>query len=158
MQFHPLAYIVKLNIELSMADLISKIVRRADRIDATNSASHPTELKSYTHHQRSELEEGVFTTSAQVSHIYANGGNSNEHLDENVGAYSGDGGIMKTIVTVVKSADKDRNDSITSSTKQLNTVESIDRIEVCGSHRDECYLVWCWGVEKRKKKISQINE
>ncbi|RDL36009.1 uncharacterized protein BP5553_06621 [Venustampulla echinocandica] len=34
-QFHPLAYIIKLNIELSMADLISKIVRRRDRVDSS---------------------------------------------------------------------------------------------------------------------------
>lgn len=31
MQFHPLAYIVKLNIEMSMADLIAKIARSQDR-------------------------------------------------------------------------------------------------------------------------------
>ena len=41
-QFHSLAYIVKLNIELCMADLISKVVRRQDRTDKPNSSSDPS--------------------------------------------------------------------------------------------------------------------
>ncbi|KAF2728660.1 hypothetical protein EJ04DRAFT_388979, partial [Polyplosphaeria fusca] len=41
-QFHSLAYIVKLNIELCMADLISKVVRRQDRTDKPHSSSNPS--------------------------------------------------------------------------------------------------------------------
>lgn len=46
MQFHPLAYIVKLKIELSMADLIAKVAKQRDRAghghgdDKYFSASH----------------------------------------------------------------------------------------------------------------------
>lgn len=51
-QFHPLSYIVKLNIELCMSDLISKVVRKRDRTDKPHdhdSSSNPsqgTELPS----------------------------------------------------------------------------------------------------------------
>lgn len=65
MQFHPLAYIVKLNIEMSMADLIAKIARGQDHqgrstentysntrsrgavrtvVDAANNTEHPPPL------------------------------------------------------------------------------------------------------------------
>ncbi|OAG00646.1 uncharacterized protein CC84DRAFT_320513 [Paraphaeosphaeria sporulosa] len=53
-QFHPLSYIVKLNIELCMSDLISKVVRKRDRTDKPHehdSSSNPsqgTELPSTT--------------------------------------------------------------------------------------------------------------
>jgi len=41
-QFAPVAYIVKLNIELTMAELISKVVRGAHRVDIKDSSVHCT--------------------------------------------------------------------------------------------------------------------
>ena len=47
MQFHPLAYIVKLNIEMSMADLIAKLSRYAN-VDDIHAGKYSS--KSGTHH------------------------------------------------------------------------------------------------------------
>lgn len=58
-QFHPLAYIVKLNIELSMADLISKVVRRQDRTDKPNSSSDPSKSTELT--SKSRVKSGVMS-------------------------------------------------------------------------------------------------
>ena len=38
MQFHPLAYIVKLNIEITMADLIAKIAKKQERLPTYHSS------------------------------------------------------------------------------------------------------------------------
>lgn len=124
-QFHPLAYIVKLNIELSMADLISKIVRRQDRVDYPYSNSNPTELTSNPRHGHFDSKSGVFSSQneqrTQVSHIYATRRLSDSSLSEgNIGTQNKGVGIMKTVATVVQSVEKDGSESVSSSMRQLN--------------------------------------
>jgi hypothetical protein len=137
-QFHPLAYIVKLNIELSMADLISKVVRRKDPVNGGYSNSRSTELASHLHHQHFDSGEGDGTTSAQIAHIYANNDGFNDYLKGDTAGQADDRGIMKTVVTVVESANKGRKDSLSSSTRKLNSVESTD---FSHNHGDENYMV-----------------
>jgi hypothetical protein len=66
-QFHSLAYIVKLNIELCMADLISKVVRRQDRTDKPHSSSNPskgTDLTSKTRTNNATIHGPTFALTS----------------------------------------------------------------------------------------------
>ncbi|KAH6664021.1 hypothetical protein B0J14DRAFT_494014 [Halenospora varia] len=127
-QFHPLAYIVKLNIELSMADLISKIVRRQDRVDNPYSNSNPTELTSNPRHGHFNSRGGAFSSlneqPTQVSHIYASKTLSASG-EGNIGTQNRGAGIMKTIDTVVQSVEKDGSESVSSSMRQLNECRGV---------------------------------
>ncbi|KAM3088240.1 hypothetical protein ACMFMG_002294 [Clarireedia jacksonii] len=140
-QFHPLAYIVKLNIELTMANLISKITRRKQAINTVNPDSYPTEFTSSSNNQHFESGEGVSSKPGQVSHIYANNGSFNQSANGDMAAPGDDGAIRKTVVTVVRSANKDRSDSLSSSTMELNAVEATDTTDSYHNHRDESYIV-----------------
>ncbi|KAF2015090.1 hypothetical protein BU24DRAFT_442210 [Aaosphaeria arxii CBS 175.79] len=119
-QFHPVSYIVKLNIECSMADLISKIVRGNERTDAFHSGSnsYPTELASRSAHG-TKMGNTTHTTTIRGNHT-ARGGEeeSDSSLDEERGA----AGIMKTVATTVvhDAAEKEDSRSVSSSTVQLN--------------------------------------
>jgi len=62
-QFHPLAYMVKLNIELSMADLITKIAKQPGVIYGTSS--------------RHTITLGENAKEGQVSHSYVDGERGN---------------------------------------------------------------------------------
>jgi hypothetical protein len=80
-QFHPLVYMVKLNIELSMADLIKKIAKAS-----INSSSHEFELKSNSHNPSSqnaiqiEVPQSAYGVNTTVSGIGHSRGNANlEH-------------------------------------------------------------------------------
>ncbi|KAH8676475.1 hypothetical protein BGZ60DRAFT_446762 [Tricladium varicosporioides] len=127
-QFHPLAYIVKLNIELSMADLISKIVRRQDRVDNPYSNSNPTELTSNPRHDHFHSKRSVFSSPngqpTQVSHIYASKTISDSGEGE-INTQNRGPGIMKTIATVVQTVEKDDSESVSSSMKQLNECRNV---------------------------------
>lgn len=131
LQFHPVTYIVKLNIECSMADLISKIVAGKERTDAfhSDSYSHPTELTSVQRTQRGNNKPGNFTTTSYKANATAKANDPDEiSLEE--GELAGSG-IMKTVATTVVHSgglDKERererdsrdNGSVSSSTVQLS--------------------------------------
>jgi hypothetical protein len=120
-QFHPLAYIVKLNIELSMADLISKIVRSQDRVDNSDSNSHPTELTSNPRSRQFDSKIGTFSFPNKVSNVCASKVFSGGYPEGgDIGAHNQGGGIMKTIATVIETVDKGDRESVSSSTRQLN--------------------------------------
>jgi hypothetical protein len=121
-----------------MADLISKVVRRKDPTNGGYSNSRSTELASHLHHQHFETGEGGGATSAQVSHIYANNDGFNDYSQGDTAGQADDRGIMKTVVTVVESAGKDRRDSLSSSTRKLNSAEST---HFSHNHGDESYIV-----------------
>lgn len=127
-QFHPLAYIVKLNIELSMADLISKVVRRQDRVDNSYSNSNPTELTSNPRHGHFNTRGGVFSSSNEqpthVSHVYA-GKTLSDSSEGDISPQNRGAGIMKTIDTVVQSVEKDGSESVSSSMRQLNECRGV---------------------------------
>jgi hypothetical protein len=114
-QFHPVTYIVKLNIECSMADLISKVVSTKDRTDAFHSdsysQSHPTELTSV---QRKN-GRGVSTSIANSKNLGSGnvnfavssynatackGGQDPDEISLEEGELGGSG-IMKTVATTV---------------------------------------------------------
>ncbi|KAK5630054.1 hypothetical protein RRF57_005769 [Xylaria bambusicola] len=61
MQFHPLAYIVKLNIELSMADLIGQIARSRD-----NNALNDVSLSPNGSHKLSRLRSRATSASGSI--------------------------------------------------------------------------------------------
>ncbi|KAF2649543.1 hypothetical protein K491DRAFT_668773 [Lophiostoma macrostomum CBS 122681] len=100
-QFHPVTYIVKLNIECSMADLISKVVSSKDRTDAihSDSYSHPTELTSVPRNTRGTSKNpGNFAiTSYKAS---ASKGHDPDEISLEEGEL-GPNGIMKTVATTV---------------------------------------------------------
>jgi len=106
-QFSPVAYIVKLNIELTMAELISKVVRSAHRVDdqssSTNRASNGTHLGGRLD-GRARMQQrytGYFPGSDGK-----NGTVCEENADRQLAAsdgkhYQGEG-IMKTVTTQTK--------------------------------------------------------
>jgi hypothetical protein len=123
-QFHPVAYIVKLNIECSMADLISKVVRGKDRTDVfhPDSNSNPTELAS---RNRTGKVSNNTTFSGHLESQHRAGVRKIDpdeiSLDKDEEA--GHNGIMKTIATTVVTAhgaDKDGRNSVSSSTVNLS--------------------------------------
>ena len=120
-QFHPLAYIVKLNIELSMADLISKIVRNQDRVDNPDSNSHPTELTSNPYNRQFDSKSGSFSFSNKVSNVCTSKAFSGGYAEEgDIGAHNQGAGIVKTVATVIETVDEEERESVSSSTRKLN--------------------------------------
>lgn len=130
-QFHPLAYIVKLNIECSMADLISKIVRGNQRTDNfhSDSYSHPTELTSHGRSRHTKLggtlngaKDDFANVTISIYRADARKADPDEvSLDEDEIQH---GGIMKTTATTQVVHELGRGDvergSTSSSTVQLN--------------------------------------
>ncbi|KAF2816610.1 uncharacterized protein BDZ99DRAFT_376053, partial [Mytilinidion resinicola] len=125
-QFHPLAYLVKLNIELSMADLISKVVRGSDRTDAFHSDSRSGGTTELTSHgiskHRSEHPLGNPTTQ----HVFAS---KAEPRDNDSISLEEQNGIIKTVATTIvlesdgrhdRDVDKDDGRSTSSSTAELH--------------------------------------
>lgn len=123
-QFHPLAYIVKLNIELSMADLISKVVRSHDRVDGSTSNNNPTELTSTPRKPPFGSKSDAFFGSnkpGQVSHVYASNTRSEGYPNEGeIGIHDQEDGILKTVSTVVVMEGKGDASSVSSSMRYLN--------------------------------------
>lgn len=92
-QFHPVTYIVKLNIEMSMAKLITRLASSngtSDEFYPENSSSHPTAGQSGNQSQlerHSVWGQGQGGTAMPLSHISkVVAGNSDEHLPEGDGA------------------------------------------------------------------------
>ncbi|KAF2687245.1 hypothetical protein K458DRAFT_295981 [Lentithecium fluviatile CBS 122367] len=126
-QFHSLAYIVKLNIELNMADLISKVVRRQDRTDKANSSSNPSKGTELT--SRTRTNNGTHSMGTHPGTIDGNVDDavSDSSSDSGINFRIPDNAIMKTVAveTTVQEhrRDPERDEeraSTTSSTAQLN--------------------------------------
>ena len=86
MQFHPLAYIVKLRIEMSMADLIAKIAKSKNNQHSTDKyfRSRPTglmEILRPTVALRSNIEGIGDTRLGQKSHPHQSPRDSNSVID-----------------------------------------------------------------------------
>ncbi|UNI22276.1 hypothetical protein JDV02_008178 [Purpureocillium takamizusanense] len=106
-QFSPVAYIVKLYIELTMATLIAKIVRSStnDRVVGFNNQSSGAYRKSHGHYttfpgpgsNSGTLAEGDDRNFGHEVEINKGSSGSDIHLSP----YSGDDGILKTVTTVV---------------------------------------------------------
>ncbi|KAM0199681.1 hypothetical protein ACHAQI_011982 [Fusarium lateritium] len=83
-QFHPVVYLVKLNIEMSMADLITQLARQKMTDELYPSMSHSATPKTHTHH---DLENGPdentpgFGGSIQMTHRSKAASTSEESLD-----------------------------------------------------------------------------
>jgi len=106
-QFAPVAYIVKLHIELTMAVLISKVVRSSssERVDNGYSSGHHTSNRTNVNRSTNpyKLETNI------------SGGRGGVPRDENKGA-----GIVKTVTTVVKrDSDEEICEGYQMSTKSL---------------------------------------
>lgn len=112
-----------------MADLISKIVRSQDRVDNPYSNSQPTELTSNPHNRQFDPKTGTLSfskTPAQVSHIYTSKELSDGYPDEcDIGAQNVGEGILKTIATVIETAENEDGESLNSSTRQLNACRRV---------------------------------
>ncbi|PNY25383.1 Uncharacterized protein TCAP_04675, partial [Tolypocladium capitatum] len=115
-QFAPVVYIVKLHIELTMAALIAKIVRSRNeghfgyphqstgnrRKSNTHYATFPEPRASGSTANRNDTASPSFGNDTQIN---KGGDESDIHLS----TYPGDGGIMKTVTTIVVSEnDKER--------------------------------------------------
>jgi hypothetical protein len=104
-QFAPVAYTVKLNIELTMAELISKVVRSSLRVDGQDT-SNPTVVGSdpaTRNDNRNTIRNsrGYFPGSAEKSAdaVYEM---AESHLPTSTSnLYDGEG-IMKTVTTRMK--------------------------------------------------------
>ncbi|KPM43693.1 hypothetical protein AK830_g2851 [Neonectria ditissima] len=121
LQFHPLAYLVKVHIEMNMAELITKVVKASNSSgypDYSGSRSQPTNGKSSGHKTGSKHQGSMFP-GGQTTFIQAGGDNDIELSNRDIG------GIQKTTTTqvVVKqnSSGYDEQDlhSESSSTRQL---------------------------------------
>lgn len=67
MQFHPLAYMVKLKIEMSMADLIAKIAKQQNRLPTYNdTAPDLTKRRSRPSHRQDSLLSSFRRGSCQI--------------------------------------------------------------------------------------------
>ncbi|KAH8755423.1 hypothetical protein F5883DRAFT_504700 [Diaporthe sp. PMI_573] len=114
-QFHPLVYLLKLHIEMNIADLIVKVVKETNHNHEYSGAG--TEL--HTKHN-TVRESGINTTApfharSAVSATYVHAQPSAEPVEESLK------GIKKTISTTVLSrpCDDDEFGSESSSTRQL---------------------------------------
>ncbi|KAF2492268.1 hypothetical protein BU16DRAFT_542174 [Lophium mytilinum] len=123
-QFHPLAYLVKLNIELSMADLISKVVRGSDRTDAFHSDSRSGGTTELTSHGKSKHRSEHPLGNPTTSHAFASKGNKRD--DDSI-SLEEQTGIIKTVATTIvtegahdREGDKDDGRSTSSSTAELH--------------------------------------
>ncbi|KAF5582288.1 hypothetical protein FPANT_8598 [Fusarium pseudoanthophilum] len=118
-QFHPLAYLVKLHIEMNMADLIIKVVKasnNSDYPDYSGSRSHSTQKKSSKQTGKSKIPSAMFV-GGNTTFIEAN--TDDIELVDRL-----EGGIQKTTRTevVVKQARRSEYDDVasdTGSTRQL---------------------------------------
>lgn len=102
-QFAPVAYIVKLNVELTMAVLISKVVRSGNhhRHDEEYSSGHNTS-KRRTQHQYACREDpnhrdSMFTSATRMDTLIS-GPTLNQHDNQE---YQGPGIMKKTVVATV---------------------------------------------------------
>ncbi|KAH7156054.1 hypothetical protein EDB81DRAFT_377002 [Dactylonectria macrodidyma] len=120
LQFHPLAYLVKLHIEMNMAELITKVVKASnpsDYADYSNSRSRSNPKSSRGATEGSKKMASIFPRG-NTTYIEAGG----EEIEMKPA-----GGIQKTSQIVVKQAqrsDYEEHDlaSISSSTRQLHDV------------------------------------
>lgn len=118
LQFHPLAYLVKLHIEMNMAELITKVVK----------ASNPGGYYSHSQSEPKSTQRGPTNGSRKIGSMFAGGnttfieaGGNDIELPNRDGA----GGIQKTMTTQVvikqSSGPSEYDDAISesSSTRQL---------------------------------------
>lgn len=126
LQFHPLAYLVKLHIEMNMADLITKVVK------ASNPAGYPDYSNSRSRSNPKSSQRGTNAGgSKKIASMFA-GGNVTfvEAGGDDIELPNRDmaGGIQKTMTTqvVIKNANTSNQDyddrdfaSESSSTRQL---------------------------------------
>ncbi|KAI1752482.1 hypothetical protein F4782DRAFT_530348 [Xylaria castorea] len=104
MQFHPLSYIVKLNIELSMADLVGRIARHRDRNECIISKPASNDKRRLMH-QRSS---GTSMTSGPV-------------IDRWHGVGFGDGNHTSDATTGIEFNDMTRPDAVYTVNATTNT-------------------------------------
>lgn len=123
-QFHPVAYIVKLNIECSLADLISKVVRGKERTDVfhPDSNSNPTELTSHTRTGKAS-KHTTFSGNLDSCHRAGVRKADPDEISLEKEEQYGHNGIMKTVATTVVTAEtteKQGRNSVSSSTVNLS--------------------------------------
>ncbi|KAE9379565.1 hypothetical protein N431DRAFT_553735 [Stipitochalara longipes BDJ] len=107
-QFAPVAYIVKLHIELTMAVLISKVVRG-------NSSQRVDDGSSSGHHKSNRTKVKATTDPYRLETTIYGGGVDGPEVENR------ESGIMKTVTTVVKSdSDEETCVGYQLSTKSLN--------------------------------------
>ncbi|KAG6013379.1 hypothetical protein E4U54_006833 [Claviceps lovelessii] len=115
-QFAPVVYIVKLHVELTMASLIAKIVRKS----VTNAHAHPVypnqssrnQGKDYAHVlEGNQRGGGTQSSNVTCTDTYGNDveiQKTDSASDIPLTCYAGKIGIVKTITTTVSSADQAR--------------------------------------------------
>ncbi|GAM44017.1 hypothetical protein TCE0_060f19300 [Talaromyces pinophilus] len=106
-QFAPVAYIVKLNIELTMAVLISKVVRSSSRDrqhEEAYSSSNNLSRRRTQHACRADTNhrDSLFPSATRMDTLIS-GPTLNKHNDQE---YQGPG-IMKTVVATVRMNDSE---------------------------------------------------
>ncbi|KAJ0423181.1 hypothetical protein BJY00DRAFT_310309 [Aspergillus carlsbadensis] len=118
-QFAPVTYTVKLYLELKMAQLISKVVKRSmNRVDDSSTSQHNSSNRAPLSHsyrtstinKKSALRENYDMYEHEMSaHVSAGGRGTGEgKAGGDTGATKGQGiGIVKTITTVVESESRE---------------------------------------------------
>lgn len=116
-QFHPLVYLLKLHIELNMADLIAKIVRTDGGSYASGSGGQSAGQAASE--RRGGLKMTTFVTTATKSRP------EEDAKDAEKNAYAG-GGIHRTIETkIVRDEPDNDGGSVSSSTAELKRQYNI---------------------------------
>ncbi|KAH8734268.1 hypothetical protein BGZ61DRAFT_490291 [Ilyonectria robusta] len=126
LQFHPLAYLVKLHIEMNMADLITKVVK------ASNPADYAGYSNSLSRSNPKSSQNGATNGSKKMASMFTRGNRTYIETggdDIELTAAEGAGGIKKTITSqvVIKPARQSEYEeqdlaSVSSSTRQLHEV------------------------------------
>ncbi|KAK7403448.1 hypothetical protein QQX98_010769 [Neonectria punicea] len=68
--FHPLGYLVKLHIELSMADLIAKIVKAAGSDLTCNCTCHPSNIHPFVHDLAAQPRNRVLVKPSRIASLH----------------------------------------------------------------------------------------
>ena len=136
-QFHPIAYMVKLNIEMSMADLIVKTARSSE-IDVNPKSSSMKPYADTRSHARNALDTGHDYVGGQTSTVQA-GHEPAADLEE--GRRHELKGITRTRQTEVQiyshDSDSDSVGSVTKNKPSLERGASRNRLERAQSRHSD---------------------
>ncbi|KAF4957349.1 hypothetical protein FSARC_11348 [Fusarium sarcochroum] len=132
LSFHPVCYLLKLQIEMKMAELITKIVRstsnRSDDMYYPRSGTNPGKMTGTTSKTKGSLNQSGVHGTLQGNHaIHIKGGDRDSFIQMDVHGHDNPSGIIRTIQTTVDHSpalikDYDDTHSGTSSTQELRGV------------------------------------
>ena len=113
-QFHPVVYLVKLNIEMSMATLITQLARKKMTDELYPSISYSTTPKNRTQDPESGADgkAPTFGASIQMTHITKAASTSEESLDAPSDVPESQTGIHRRIEVKIESSPGNQEEAV----------------------------------------------